>query len=85
MKIGSIIGVVRDVLIVEVGGKDERHLKIQVEIDLTKPLLRGTMLKYKMFKIWVEFRHKILPIFCFYCGHMGYNEKQCTKRKHDLN
>lgn len=42
-----MLGSVRDVMIVEAGGNDERHVKIQVELDLTNPLQRGTMLKYK--------------------------------------
>lgn len=41
LKIGSMTGNVRDVLLVEVGEKEDRYLKVQVEIDITKPLLRG--------------------------------------------
>lgn len=29
------------------GGREERHLKIKVNLDLTKPLHSGTNLKYK--------------------------------------
>lgn len=54
-----------------VGGKEERHVKIQIELDLTKPLQRGTMLKYTEFESWVEFKYEQLPIFCFYCGQIG--------------
>lgn len=46
-----MLGFVRDVMTVEAsrreGGKEERHVKIQIELDLTKPLQRGTMLKYE--------------------------------------
>lgn len=43
-----MLGYVRDVMIVEASrGKEEKHVKIQIELDLTKPLQRGTMLKYK--------------------------------------
>lgn len=83
-KIGNMLGVTRDVLSVEAGGREDRHLKIQVELDLTKPLLRGTMLKYKNSERWVDFRYESLPTFCFYCGQLGHNEKQCSRRKNDL-
>lgn len=58
-----MVGSVWDVMIVDVGGRDERHIKILVDLDLKKPQLRGTMLKYKMAKCWVEFRYKKLPVF----------------------
>lgn len=66
------------------GGKDERHLNIQVELDLTKPLMRVTKLKYKLSETWVEFRYEQLPNFCYYYGKIGYNEKLCLKKKHDV-
>lgn len=84
MKIGSMLGKVLDVLVVDSGGREERHLNIQVELDLTKPLMRGTMLKYKLSEVWVEFRYEQLPNFCYYCGKIGHNEKVCQQRKHDV-
>lgn len=83
LKIGNMIGTARDVLLVEPGGKEDRHLKIQVELDLTKPLIRGTMLKFKNIECWVDFKYETLPTFCFYCGHLGHTEKLCSKMKHD--
>lgn len=56
-KIGYSIGEVKDVMVVDSEGREERHLKIQVEMDLTKPLPRGTHLKYKDTKRWVELRY----------------------------
>lgn len=46
-KIWGLMGAVRDVMIMDSGGKEGRHLKILVAIDLTKPFQRGTMLMYK--------------------------------------
>lgn len=74
-KIGNMLGLVQDVMIVESRGKEDSHVKILVELNLTKPLLRGTMLKYKHCELWVEFKYKLLPIFCFYCGIIGHKEK----------
>lgn len=76
LKIGSMLRITRDVLLVEAGGKKDRHLKLQVELDLITPFLRGTMLKFKRSECWVELRYEILPTFYFYFGHMGHNEKQ---------
>lgn len=83
-KIGGLIGNVRDVMLMDTGGREGRYLKIQVDIDITTPLQRGTMLKYKMQECWVEFKYEQLPIFCFYCGQIGHNEKSCVKRKDDV-
>lgn len=80
-----MLGTVSDVMLVEVGGKEDRQVKIQVELDLTKPLLRGTRLNYKHTEIWVEFKYEQLPIFYFYCGIVGHNEKLCVKRKKDVS
>lgn len=82
-RIGGLISDVRDVMLMDTGGKEGRHMKIQVDIDITKPLQRGTMLKYKMKERWVDFKYEQLPIFCFYCGQIGHNEKLCAKRKED--
>lgn len=80
-KIGGLIGDVRAVMLMDTGGKEGRHMKIQVDIDIIRPLQRGTMLKYKMKECWVDFKYKQLPIFCFYCGQIGHNEKLCAKKK----
>lgn len=84
LRIGNMIGTARDVLLVKVGGKEDHYLKIQVELDLTKPLLRGTMLKFKNSKSWVDFKYETLPTFYFYYGHLGHTKKLCSKMKHDL-
>lgn len=65
-KIRNLLGATLDVLVREVGTKEGRHIKILVETDLSKPHIRGTKLKYKMREIWIEFRYKQLPTFCYY-------------------
>ena len=44
-KIGVVFKEVREVLIPQNGGKDGRHLKILALVDLSKPLLRGTVVR----------------------------------------
>lgn len=67
-----MLGFVRNDMIVEEGGNEERHVKIQVELDLNKPLQRGTMLKYKQSESWVEFKYEQPLIFRFHCGQIGH-------------
>lgn len=83
-KIGTLLGQVRDVMLVEAGGREGRHVKVLVDLDLTKPLIRGTTLKYKQSKCWIEFKYEKLPLFCFYCGTIGNNEKMCGQRRQDV-
>lgn len=83
-KIGNKLGEVKDIRLIEAGGTDEHVLKILAVLDLTKPLQRGTKLKYRQFERWVEFRYEKLPIFCFYCGLIGHNERLCLKRGKDV-
>lgn len=52
--------------------KEGRWLKIFAEIDLNKPMMRGTKLKLDNESVWVDFRYEHLPIFCFYCGVIGH-------------
>lgn len=82
-KIGKSLGSVKDVMIMESGGKEARYINVLVDIDLTQPLLRGIKLKYKTTEVWVEFQYEQLPIFCFYCGLIGHHERMCLKRKKD--
>lgn len=70
-KLGSIFSSVEDVIIPQGGGKDGKHIKALVEIDLNVPLLRGVMVKYRDMKRWIEFKYEKCPDFCFCCGLIG--------------
>lgn len=59
-------------------------MKLLVEIDVTKPLLRGTTLKFKQNETWIQFKYEQLPFLCYYCGCIGNNEMNTIQRKHDL-
>lgn len=47
--------------------KEGRYVKMLVEVDLTKPLIRGTKVGFEGEKQWV-LKYEQLPLFCFYCG-----------------
>lgn len=83
-KIGSLLGNTLNVLISDGGTQAGRHLKILVDIDLTKPLARGTKLKYQQDEVWAQFKYEQLPTFCYYCGGIGHNERVCAQRLKDL-
>lgn len=60
-----------------------RHLKILAEVDLDKPLLRGSKTQYEGQTVWVEFKYENLAMFCFYCGKVGRAKQNCCCRKND--
>lgn len=70
-------------LISENGSKEGRYAKLLVEIDLTKPLIRGTKLRCNGEMQWVMFRYENLPFYCFYCGMIGHGERLCDKKMSD--
>lgn len=55
-------------------------IKLLVEVELRKPLMRGTKSKFKNELIWVHFKYEKLPVFCLYCGIRGHQEKSCERK-----
>lgn len=84
LKIAAKLGRVLDIIIVKAGGKEGRCIKILLEIDIQKPLQRGTKLKFRQHENWVDFKYEQLSDLCFYCWLIGHNEKGCNKRKIDV-
>lgn len=56
-----------------------RFLRIKVKVDLCKPLKRGTILKYQEKSLKVLFKYERLPTFCFVCGRIGHQLKDCEE------
>ena len=51
---------------------------IQVSVDITKPLCRGRRTKLeKDRETWISFKYKRLPNFCYWCGYLTHNDKDC--------
>jgi hypothetical protein len=56
-----------------------RFLRAKVTIDLTKPLKRGTIIRYNGKDLKVFFKYERLPTFCFLCGRIGHQLRDCDE------
>ena len=55
-------------------------LRIWVDIDVTKPLMRGKMIHVEGVEAyWVFFKYERLPSFCYRCGILGHQDRECRK------
>lgn len=57
-------------------------LRIRVDINITKPLMRRKMTHIEdVYKGWVFFKYERLPIFCYHCGILVHHDRECQKFK----
>ncbi|XP_058771885.1 uncharacterized protein LOC131645226 [Vicia villosa] len=75
-KIGSVLGNFEEMDNREVC-RNGRFLRIKVKLDLRAPLKRGTMVKVKEKNLRVHFKYERLPLFCYVCGRLGHQMKDC--------
>ncbi|XP_071901081.1 uncharacterized protein [Coffea arabica] len=80
-KIGAVFKEVREVLAPQSGGKEGRHLKILALVDLSKSLLRGTVVKIAGALKWVAFQYERCPDLCYSCCIVRQNERSCKERR----
>ena len=54
------------------------YLRIRVTLDITQPLSHGRIVRLGGSEPrWVEFKYERLPVFCYLCGKLDHNEKEC--------
>lgn len=82
-KLGKLFLNCLNVIFLENGSRHGKVLKLLVEINLNTPLLRGTRIKLGNEMEWVDFKYEQLPSFCFYCGIIGHQEKDCETKMSD--
>ncbi|MCI08934.1 hypothetical protein A2U01_0030016, partial [Trifolium medium] len=56
-----------------------RFLRVKISIDLRKPLKRGTVVHYQGRGLKVFFKYERLPNFCFLCGRIGHQMRECEE------
>ena len=57
-------------------------LCMRVDIDITKPLMRGKMVHIEdMEERLIYFKYERLPIFCYRCGILGHQEWECPSTR----
>ncbi|CAJ2634985.1 unnamed protein product [Trifolium pratense] len=54
-----------------------KFLRIRVSLDLRKPLKRGSKHNFQGKEIWVDYKYERLPKFCFACGRIGHQMRDC--------
>ena len=53
-------------------------MRVRVELDITKPLNRGRRVRFGPDSDgWVLFQYERLPIFCYWCGRLTHDPKEC--------
>ena len=53
-------------------------MRVRVELDITKPLSRGRQVRFGPDSDgWVSFRYERLPVFCYWCGRLTHDAKEC--------
>ncbi|KAK9988413.1 hypothetical protein SO802_028652 [Lithocarpus litseifolius] len=54
-------------------------LRVRVVVNVTRPLNRGRkVLLGKDGEIWVTFRYEKMPNFCYWCGVVSHDAKECS-------
>jgi len=62
----------------ELVGND--FVRVKVEVDISKPLCRGRKIDIgEDNDRWVFFKYEKLPNFCYWCGMVSHDEKDCEK------
>lgn len=77
-QLGIVIGDEVEVDVDDDGIRWGPCLRVKIQLDVTKPLLRGSFVN-KGNKVWLSFKYERLPYFCFKCGIIKHGDSGCSK------
>ncbi|XP_040990949.1 uncharacterized protein LOC121238174 [Juglans microcarpa x Juglans regia] len=77
-RIGSTIGRVIEVEADFDGNCWGKWIRVQIEMDLMKPLIRGKFVELLGQKSFIQFKYERLPRFCFKCGAIKHGVHGCV-------
>ncbi|KAM0836009.1 hypothetical protein ACQ4PT_062581 [Festuca glaucescens] len=79
-EMGEVIGEYIDVGTDAYGKAPGKFLRVNVRLQVVKPLLRGLMVTFgeDNKEKWCRFEYEFLPNFCFTCGKVGHIDKTCS-------
>ncbi|KAL5820960.1 hypothetical protein ACOSQ3_022842 [Xanthoceras sorbifolium] len=76
-----LVGMVCTVVEISTDSKDcgGKFLRVKVQVDISKPFLRGLKVKLEEFDMLVVaiIKYERLLEFCFGCGHLGHSLRDC--------
>ena len=80
IELGETLGeVITDEAEKEMVGGD--FVRVRVRIDVSKPLSRGRRVVLdEETEIWISFKYEKLSNFCYCCGMVTHDERECEKR-----
>ena len=86
MEIGAKIGTVLDTDVPEKGVQWGKCLRVRVQFDATRKLVRGKRVSIEGGESrWVFFKYERLPNFCYRCGKLDHGEKECAEKQGSEN
>ncbi|KAL2903855.1 hypothetical protein RDABS01_002565 [Bienertia sinuspersici] len=62
----------------------KKYMRFRVDLDISKPLMRGLKVQVGGAQKWVEFKYEKLTDFCYVCGLFGHAAKECSQYDEDL-
>ena len=79
LKIGSVVGRALDTDAVSPGkGIWRKSVKLSVEFDISCPLVpRFPLERGGLPNLWIPFKYEKLGNFCFRCGMLGHEHRDC--------
>ncbi|KAK7858424.1 uncharacterized protein CFP56_012316 [Quercus suber] len=78
-EVGSRLGVVKEVEHRRRQDELNYFMRVRVALPISKPICKGSFIAGSNGeRHWVMFKYERLPLFCYYCGMLGHDIKNCA-------